>query len=340
LSRPRHDIFHPVTGKSCKKPSTGWRWDEEKTKWALSQVPPRIHFGPDEGTIPTRKSYLAEIDSEPFPSVFYRDGRSATLEVEKLFGDGVFQFPKNRDVLQELISLTTGQDAIVLDFFAGSGTTGHAVMAQNALDGGNRRYILVQMAELLDTDQKDQRAAAQFCKQIKKPQNIAEITKERLRRAGKKVKADTPLFAHDVGFRVYKLDTSNIRPWGPDRDNLIDSIQYYTDHIVEGRTEDDILTELLLKLGLDLCVPIEKKTITGKTVHSVGGVLLVCLAERITAKEAEPLAHGIADWHQSFEAAGESVVVFRDSAFDGDDVTKTNLTAILTQRGLGHVRSL
>ncbi|QWE94483.1 hypothetical protein [Cupriavidus sp. EM10] len=115
-SRPRHDILHPVTGKSCKKPSTGWRWDEEKTKWALEQTPPRIHFGPDEMTIPTRKSYLFEIDSEPFSSVFYRDGRSATLEVEELVGKGWFQFPKNTDVLAELIELTTKPDDIILDF--------------------------------------------------------------------------------------------------------------------------------------------------------------------------------------------------------------------------------
>ena len=96
-SRPRHDIFHPITGKPCKKPSTGWRWDQAKTKWALEQSPPRIHFGPDETTIPNRKTYLKENTGETFASVFYRDGRSATLEVERLVGPGWFQFPKNTD---------------------------------------------------------------------------------------------------------------------------------------------------------------------------------------------------------------------------------------------------
>lgn len=94
-SRPRYDILHPVTGKPCKKPSTGWRWEEERTKRALADDPPRIHFGPDETTIPCRKSYLAEIDVEPFASVFYTDGRAATLEVERLVGKGAFSFPKD-----------------------------------------------------------------------------------------------------------------------------------------------------------------------------------------------------------------------------------------------------
>jgi len=146
-SRPRHDIFHPVTGKPCKKPSTGWRWDEEKTKWALEQDPPRIHFGPDETTIPNRKSYLEEISSEPYLSVFYRDGRSATLEVEGLVGKGCFPFPKNTEVLAELIELVTSADDLILDYFAGSASTGHAVYNLNSLHGTNRKFILVQLPE-------------------------------------------------------------------------------------------------------------------------------------------------------------------------------------------------
>ncbi len=135
-SRPRHEILHPTTGQPCKKPSTGWRWDEAKTEWALREKPPRIHFGPDENTIPNRKSYLEEIDSEPYASVFYRDGRSATLAVEGLLGKGVFPFPKNQEVIGELVALTTNQNDLVLDFFAGSGTTAEAVMRLNADDGG------------------------------------------------------------------------------------------------------------------------------------------------------------------------------------------------------------
>jgi adenine-specific DNA-methyltransferase len=109
-SRPRYDILHPVTGKPCKKPSTGWRWEEPRTIAALSEVPPRIHFGDDETTIPNRKSYLSEIDSEPMQSVFYKDGRAATLEVERLVGKGAFSFPKDTEIISDLVRLCLNGD--------------------------------------------------------------------------------------------------------------------------------------------------------------------------------------------------------------------------------------
>lgn len=202
-SRPRHDILHPVTGEPCKKPSTGWRWDEDKTRWALAEEPPRIHFGPDETTIPNRKSYLAEIDSEPYFSVFYRDGRSATLEVEALVGKGVFPFPKNTDVIGELIQLTTAKDDVILDFFAGSGTTADAVMRLNAEDGGSRKFILVQIPQPIDP-KKQKEAHAFVTETLGKPEaTIFEITAERIRRAGASLKAQHPTL--DTGFRVFEL---------------------------------------------------------------------------------------------------------------------------------------
>jgi adenine-specific DNA-methyltransferase len=146
--------------------------------------------------------------------------------------------------------------------------------------------------------------------------------------------------AIDFGFRVFKLDTSNIRTWDPNRDNIAETLDQAAEHLKTDRTEQDILFELLLKLGLDLTVPIESKTITGKTVHSIGaGVLIACLAGKIGAKEVEPLALGIAEWRKTLSPAGETQIVFRDSAF-ADDVAKTNLTAILQQHGLETVRSL
>jgi len=324
-SRPRHDIFHPVTTRSCKKPSTGWRWDEEKTNWALTQVPPRIHFGPDETTIPNRKSYLSEIDSEPFSSVFYRDGRSATLEVEGLIGKGWFQFPKNTDVLGELIELATKPNDFVLDFFAGSGSTGHAVMKVNLAHSSKRRYILVQLPEPTGRDEY---------------KSIAEITRKRLRSAGEQVRSAVGLFKIDAGFRSFKLDSSNIRAWSPRPDHLEQSLLDHLDHVDKGRSETDVLYELLLKLGLDLCVPIEHQSIAGKTVHSVGGgVLMACLDASITVADAEPLALGIVAWHQQQAPAGDTTCVFRDSAF-ADDVAKSNLAAILEQHGIARVRSL
>jgi adenine-specific DNA-methyltransferase len=136
------------------------------------------------------------------------------------------------------------------------------------------------------------------------------------------------------------LDTSNIRAWNPDRDDLEGALLAHVEHIKADRSEDDILYELLLKFGLDLCVPIETRSIAGTIVRSVGaGTLIACLANIIEYKEVERLALGIAEWHTALAPAGETTVVFRDSAF-ADDNTKTNLTAILEQHGLGNIRSL
>jgi adenine-specific DNA-methyltransferase len=249
--------------------------------------------------------------------------------IRELFGESadVFDTPKPVRLIQRLIAMSesNSHDDIFLDFFAGSGTTGHAVMNQNAADTGSRRYILVQLPEFLD------RMDYKF---------LSQVTAERLRRAGVRIKTENPLFAGDLGFRVFKLDSSNIRAWEPDRDNLAQSLLDATDHLKANRSEQDILFELLLKLGLDLTIPIEQKTIAGKTVHSIGaGVLLVCLAPQIAAAEVEPLALGLVDWHQQLAPVGDSQLVFRDSAF-ADDVAKTNLTAILQQHGLDNVRSL
>ena len=148
------------------------------------------------------------------------------------------------------------------------------------------------------------------------------------------------MFAGDLGFRVFKLDFQQHPGVGAEPRNLAATLEEHAEHLKTNRTETDILFELLLKLGLDLTVPIEQKCIAGKTVHSIGaGTLLVCLAEKIAAAEVEPLALGIVAWHKELAPAGDSTVVFRDSAF-ADDVAKTNLTAILQQYGLENVRSL
>lgn len=263
-----------------------------------------------------------------------------TIEIGRLEMGDVFNHPKPLAVIQRNIFISTGNHDLVLDFFAGSGTTGHAVMAQNAADGGNRRYILVQLPEPLDPENTDQKTASDFCDKIEKPRTIAELTKERLRRAGKKIKDENPLFAGDLGFRVFKLDSTNIRAWEPDRNNLPKTLEESVEHLKSDRTESDILYELLLKRGLDLCVPMETRVLAGKEVHSVGGgVLLACLAEKITAEDVEPLAQGIVDWRKALAPAGDTTCIFRDSAFS-DDVAKTNLAAILNQHGIINVRSL
>ncbi len=179
---------------------------------------------------------------------------------------------------------------------------GHAVMAQNAADGGTRHCVLVQLPEPLDAKNKDQKVAADFCDEIGRPRSIAELTKERLRRAARQVRSGAsddgnrprpatapPIAAGgDLGFRVFKLDTSNIRAWDPNADDLEGSLLEHADHLAPGRTEQDVLYELLLKLGLDLCVPIETRTIASRTVHTVGaGALFVCLADGLDLNVVE-----------------------------------------------------
>lgn len=288
------------------------------------------------------KRTLIEDATSKLYSIFRVLSEEGKKDLEALSMDAVFAYPKPVELVSQLVrAATSGQTHdIVLDFFAGSGTTGHAVMAQNAADGGNRRYILVQLPERLDPENKDQKVAADFCDKLNKPRNIAELTKERLRRAAKKIKDENPTYTGDLGFRVFKLDSSNIRAWEPDRDNLEQTLLDSMEHIKPDRTESDVLYELLLKLGLDLCVPIETRTFAGKEVHSVGGgVLMACLAPKIERAEVEALAQGIVDWHKALAPAGDTTCVFRDSAF-ADDVAKTNMAAILEQHGITNVRSL
>ena len=333
-SRPRHDIIHPVTGKPCKKPSTGWRWDEARTRWALEQSPPRIHFGPDETTIPNRKSYLAEIDSEPYSSVFYRDGRSATLEVESLIGKGVFPFPKNTEIIAELIDLTTGPNDLVLDFFSGSGTTAHAVMQLNATDGGGRKFICIQIPEPLFSESETRPSS--FA-------SIADIGRERVRRAGDRVLAEWrerhgkeagTLFRHtseeisppDVGFRVFRLDSSNLQKWDgsyvlPDNANLfLERIQNSLDNMKPDRSDMDMVYEVLLKYGVPLTDPLVSFQVRGKTFHSVGdtGYLLICLDKGITVEIVEELV----------ASHVPGAVVFSDECF-ADDSELTNAGLVL-----------
>src|ERR1019366_6638498 len=331
-SIPDYEIPHPKTGKPCKKPSRGWGCNPDEMQNRIAEG--RVLFGDDESTIPLKKSYLVEVDSIVKTPVIYKDGRAASLTLKNLLGPGVFDNPKDHLVLADLINYAAPSDALVVDFFAGSGSTAHAVWFQNLADGGTRHFVMVQLPEVLDPDDKDQKAAATFCDQVGKPRNIAELTKERLRRAGKKIREENPMFHGDLGFRVFKLDSTNIRAWEPNRDDLPTTLHDSIEHLKTDRTEQDILFELLLKLGLDLTIPIEQKPIAGKAVHNIGaGTLLVCLAEQIAAAKVEPLALGIAAWHKELAPAGETTVVFRDSAF-ADDVAKTNLTAILQQNGM------
>ena len=148
------------------------------------------------------------------------------------------------------------------------------------------------------------------------------------------------MFSGDTGFRALKLASSNIRAWEPNAADLENSLLKNAEHVVHGRNELDVLYELLLKLGLDLCVPIEMKTIAGMAVHSIGGgALIVCLADRLTKEVVEPLSAGIVAWIKEFAPAVDTRVVFKDLGF-ADDISKTNMAAILNQNGISDVRSL
>lgn len=249
-------------------------------------------------------------------------------------------YPKPVELLTYLVQMVSDPEGIFLDFFAGSGSFGHAVMKQNAADGGCRRFFLIQLPEPLDEAIESQKAAAQLCLSLNIPKNIAEITKERTRRAAARIKSDAPMFGGDLGFRVLKLDTSNIRAWNPRPESMKDSLLAYAEHLLPGREDNDVLAELLLKLGLDLCVPTQARTVAGKQLQSIGGgVLIACLEPQIQASDVEPLAQGIIAWHRELAPAGDTTCVFRDSAF-ADDVAKTNMAAILEQNRIANVRSL
>lgn len=336
---PKYEVLHPVTRKPCKVPAGGWVYPTKEKFWAAYDAG-RVVFGPDETTLPRQIRYLFESEGQVMPSVFYSYAQTATMNFVELMGERVFENPKNWNDIARLIRYFTSNDDIILDCFAGSGTTGHATILQNAIDLSNRRYILVQLPEVLSQENKEHTVAVNFLRRLGRPRNIAEITKERLRRSADKVRVEHPNSGRDFGFRVFKLALSNIRAWDPDRDNLATTLEGSVEHLKSDRTEQDVLYELLLKLGLDLCVPIETRVLAGKGVHSVGGgVLIACLAEKIAREEVEGLGLGIVEWRKALAPAGDTTCVFRDSAFT-DDVAKTNLAAILEQNGIANVRSL
>ena len=217
-----------------------------------------------------------------------------------------------------------------MDFFAGSCASAQAAMEYSA-EKCRIRWIMVQLPEKCEENSEAYRAGYS---------TISEIGKERSRLAAHKVKVEYPDFDGDLGFKVFKLDSSNIRSWNPDTADLEKSLLDHLEHLLEGRSEQDVLYELLLKRGVDLTVPIEDREIADRTVYSIGfGVLFACLTDDIDKDEIEPLAQGISAWHRELEPASDTQVVFRDSAF-ADDIAKTNMTAILEQNGIAHVRSL
>jgi len=342
-----YEIEHPITKRNVKKPSRGWFCPRENL---LSLIENNgVHFGPDETTVPCLKTYLKNTESKSLTSLRFKDGRAASKRLRTLFGEAVFTNPKDEELLKDLfIAFGVRGDDIVLDFFAGSASTMHAVSLLNVEQKSECRSVLVQLPEDLHAMEKvatgtSKKACKNAIKYLLKkglPQNICEIGKERLRLIKGSIEREYFGFDGDLGFKVFKLACSNIRAWSPGASDIEQTLINHTEHLIEGRSEQDVLYELLLKRGVDLAVPIETREVDGKNIYSIGyGVLFACLDEEISREQVEDIAQGILDWHSELAPSSETHVFFRDSAFR-DDVSKTNMAAILEQNGISHVRSL
>ena len=316
---PRPNLRYPITiaGREIW-PEKQWIWSRERVEAAIAND--EVVVNETNGKLSVRvKQYLKDENGQmremkPLSILIGPYNQQGTKDISKIFGEeGVFSFPKPVDLLKYIASLTVNDrkdsDAIVLDFFAGSGTMGQAVMEQNAVDARARRYILVQLPEATPSDSAAGKAGFN---------NITELTKERLRRAGKIVKDQNPMFSGDTGFRVLKIDTSNMSDvyYAPDAVRQ-DQLALHTDNIKEDRTPEDLLFQVLLDWGVDLALPIEQQKIAGKIVFFVdGNALAACFDPTISEDLVKELAK-----RKPLRA------VFRDSSFDSDS-TKINVAQI------------
>lgn len=341
-----YEIQDPATGNKFLPPK-GRYWPYNPKTMAQKIEEGRIIFPAKASGRPMLKRFKNEARSETVPVSSYMRklgdkkvsnalysvlNTEGTKELQRLFGEKIFSHPKSTTLIKSLSSqVLTGQDDIVLDFFAGSATTAQAVYELNVEDGGSRKYIMIQLPEACDE------GSDAFKDGFK---TITEIGVARCKKAAEKIIIEKPKYNGDLGFKLFKLGESNIKIWNPYRPDIEDSLLSHQEHLIEGRTEHDVLYELLLKRGIDLAVPIESRGVAGKKLYSIGyGVLFACLDESISKDQVEDIAQGIVTWHSELAPSSESHVFFRDSAFR-DDVSKTNIAAILEQYGINHVRSL
>ena len=293
-----YDLINPKTGINYGKPEMGWRYDKHTMSKLIEED--RIIWPDSPSGRPRKKSFLSEI-SVVLPGYSSLVGvdlytRTATKEVQDLFNGKFFDYPKPVDLVKDFIQQTTTDDDIILDFFSGSATTAHATMKLNAEDGACRRFICVQLPELCDTNSEAHKAGFN---------NICEIGKERIRLSGKKILEEntqmelgdeekSPL---DVGFKVFKLDTSNLKIWDgtPIQDKQIDlfyeRLNAMIDTVKDDRTDMDVVYEVMLKMGIPLDVEVQYMEINDKIAYIVGDfILMICLADKITAEDIEAMA--------------------------------------------------
>ena len=299
---PRYDVMHPVTHKPCKVPSRGWIYpNPQRMKEEIDRG--RVVFGQDETTTPRIRTNLFEADKEVMRSVHFSYAQTASQTFNAIFDNRrVFENPKSIDDIKKLVEYVTVKDDcdIILDFFSGSATTAHAVMQLNAEDGGNRRYIMVQLPEVCD--EKSEAFKAGY-------KNICEIGKERIRRAGAKILEEAkqansqlklgeePKPLPDVGFKVFKLDSSNLKIWddslidNEDIATLFDRIDGHLDGLKPDRSNDELVFEILLKMGYPLTSDLSAFDLNGLTVYTVeNNEMLICLQPGVTAEHVEQMA--------------------------------------------------
>lgn len=320
----RYDIIHPDTQKPCKEPLMGYRFPEETMSKMIDDG--RIIFGEDEDKLVEIKVYAKDY-KQKLGSVFNLDGRTGANELKELFPDTgkIFTNPKTIKLLGELISFATGEGDIILDFFTGSGSTAHAIMKLNSDSGESRKFIVVQLDEKT-FDIQDGKEISKTGTSGEAYKNgyktIAEISKERIRRAGKKIKEENAdkhgIENLDIGFRVFKIDSSNMVDVtvAPDEAHP-DMFEEQVGNLKEDRLSEDLLFQVLLDWGVDLSLPINREEIERKEVFFVDGdALAACFEEGVNEDFVKKLAE-----EQPLR------VVFRDDGFVSDSV-KINVEQI------------
>lgn len=270
--------------------------------------------------------------TEEIDGILYKKDLQGTLwdfvgGTKNLTKEGGVPFPNGKKplaLIERLISMQTDSDSLILDFFSGSATTAHAVIKLNAQDEGKRKFIMVQLPE--STDENSEEAKDGF-------KNICEIGKERIRRAGDKIVEETGKTNLDIGFKVFRLDSSNVKLWDPNIENLEDNLFELQENIKENRTKEDLLFEILLKIGIPLTTPIEDVNVNGKVIYNVGfGAVLLCLENEI---ELDIVHEIIRLKPEDFDCK----VIFKETGFLNDSV-KTNAIQTLKKNGITDVRSV
>jgi adenine-specific DNA-methyltransferase len=315
-------------------PKRQWRWSKDRVDLALENNEIEFSQDKDGSWTLSSKQYLRDESGEirktkPFSIIDDVYTQHGTNQFVELFGNAkIFDFPKPSKFLFKLIEIgfNSTEDNIILDFFAGSASTAQALMEYNSSYKTTNRYVLVQLPELCEEGSYAHKSGYK---------NIAEISKERIRRAAAKIKEENPNYQGDLGFKVFKLDSTNIKPWELDFDLTEQDLEDQISNIKHGREDVDVLYEVLLKYGLDLTLPITEHSVAGHKVFDIGlGALMICLSDDITLDVVE----GIAKLKDELKPEIMRVV-FKDAGF-ADDVVKTNAVQILKQAGIEDVRSL